>query len=162
MKLKINYSNENYKGQLFAVIVFIIVLLFILIWFTVGRFWENVSTIVLFSICVIMVLPWLIFSLIDYKKRKRNRNMNLYIMKNGYSVEGKIISIVDRKSTFNNGYRLEINRTVVATVEYNIETNTKVVVVDNLLINYRKIKQYQDKKVKIYIYNNMNYVDILN
>ena len=25
-----------------------------------------------------------------------------------------------------------------------------------------EIKQYQDKKVKIYIYNNMNYVDILN
>ena len=47
-------------------------------------------------------------------------------------------------------------------IKYKIENEDKIIVVDHLFIKKRKFKKYRNKLVKIYVYNNMSYIDIIN
>lgn len=48
---------------------------------------------------------------------------------------------------------------VTAKVEYYLDNERKVIAVDNLAID---VSNYINKPVKIFVYTNMNYIDIVN
>ena len=77
-------------------------------------------------------------------------------MKNGKIIQGKVIDIYDNKTS---EYFIH---NVTADVEYYIENERKVIAVDNLAININKMNDYINKSVKIFVYTNMNYIDIVN
>lgn len=98
----------------------------------------------------------LVFSLNEYLKSKEKRNLNLFIMKNGKIIQGKVINIYDNKTPEH------FIHNVTAAVEYYLDNERKVITVDNLAININKMNDYINKPVKIFVYTNMNYIDIVN
>ena len=86
----------------------------------------------------------------------------LFIMKEGKLIQGKIIRIYDNN---NNGFLIENKKTihnVTAEIEYTINNDRKTITVDHLAINVNRLDNYTSKQVKIYVYNNMSYIDIIN
>ena len=47
-------------------------------------------------------------------------------------------------------------------IEYTINNDRKTITVDHLAINVNRLDNYTSKQVKIYVYNNMSYIDIIN
>lgn len=95
----------------------------------------------------------LFFSTKTYIKRKQKRNLNIFIMEHGKFIDGVVTKIED---TYIDGVN------ITTTVSFNLNGEPKIIVVDNLAINYRTIKKYYNKKVKVFLYTNMNYIDIVN
>ena len=103
----------------------------------------------------------LAFSLKKYLKIRKKRNLNLFIIKNGKIIQGKVINIYDNKTSGNLDNN-KIIHNVTADVEYYLDNERKVIAVDNLAININKMNDYINKSVKIFVYTNMNYIDIVN
>lgn len=101
------------------------------------------------------------FSLNEYSKIRKKRNLNLFIMKNGKIIQGKVIDIYDNKTSGNLDNNKNIHN-VTADIEYHLDNERKVIAVDNLAININKMNDYINKSVKIFVYTNMNYIDIVN
>lgn len=83
-------------------------------------------------------------------------------MKEGKLIQGKIIRIYDNN---NNGFPIENKKTihnVTAEIEYTINNDRKTIIADHLAINVNRLDNYTSKQVKIYVYNNMSYIDIIN
>lgn len=79
-------------------------------------------------------------------------------MKNRKVIQGKVINMYDDKTSGD----LDNNRVihnVTAKVEYYLDNERKVIAVDNLAID---VSNYINKPVKIFVYTNMNYIDIVN
>lgn len=79
-------------------------------------------------------------------------------MQQGECIKGKIISIYDN---YIEGKTRGMHN-VTAKITYTIHHEEKIVVVDKLCIPIQHIKKYENKIVDIYIYHNMNYIDIGN
>ena len=163
---KINYADECYISPLILLIIYIIVLLIIFICgFSNGMIASlingDISTFLFLFIALGPMLVVMYFLFNSYKIYKMKRNMNLYIMNNGVCIEGKVISIrhiytpsgLNGHSGFHN---------TIADIQFTYNDIEQVLVVDHLLINEKDTKKYENKKVKVYIYNNMHYVDIIN
>lgn len=165
-KLKINYLNEYYISPLVSLIICIVALLLIFVTgFSNGMikaiFDGDISIILFLLIALGPMIIVMYFLFRSYKKTKRQRNMNLYIINNGICVDGKVISI---RHTYTSGPDIGdrgIHNTI-ADIEFTYNGIKQVLVEDNLLISEKNIKKYQNKKVKVYIYNNMYYIDIIN
>jgi len=165
--LKPNYKNEDYKSSLLTLIILIVIILITVfpILFYNGMFDAiingDISSLIFLIIFLSMAIIPGIFLFRDYKKEKHQRKINLHIIKNGVCVEGKILSIrhiytpseLDGHSGHHN---------TIAEVEFIYNSSKKVIMVENLLIKEENTKKYENKKVKVYIYNNMHYVDIIN
>lgn len=82
-------------------------------------------------------------------------------MKNGKIIQGKVINIYDNKTSGNLDNNKNIHN-VTADIEYYLDNERKVIAVDNLAININKMNDYINKPVKIFVYTNMNYIDIVN
>ena len=159
--MKINYRNENYISNIPSIIICIILMIIVFIWGFSNEMFIDVSGIIFFSFFILILLIPIIIFTIRYYKQKQQRNLNLFIMKNGICIEGRIISIYD-----NFTYRPEIKKksmhNITAEIAYNIDNEEKTILVDRLYIRTYNIEKYKDKVVKIYIYNNMTYVDVIN
>ena len=81
-------------------------------------------------------------------------------MKTGTCIKGKIVNIYDNYTS--NGCDFKISHNVTAEIEYQQDSNKKIIVVDDLVIDINNLKQYINKTVSIYVYSNMIYVDIVN
>lgn len=160
--MKINYHDEDCSGSLFQMIILVSVFLFLIVWFVSNGFDAiDVSYLVFIGICSTFIIIMLVFSLNEYLKSKKKRNLNLFIMKEGKVIQGKVINMYDNKTSGD----LDNNRVihnVTADVEYYLDNERKVIAVDNLAININKMNDYINKPVKIFVYTNMNYIDIVN
>lgn len=160
--MKINYHDEDCSGSLFQMIILVSVFLFLIVWFVSNGFDAiDVSYLVFIGICSTFIMIMLVFSLNEYLKSKKKRNLNLFIMKEGKVIQGKVINMYDNKTSGD----LDNNRVihnVTADVEYYLDNERKVIAVDNLAININKMNDYINKPVKIFVYTNMNYIDIVN
>lgn len=160
--MKINYYDEDCSGSLFQMIILVSVFLFLIVWFVSNGFDAiDVSYLVFIGICSTFIIIMLAFSLNKYLKSKKKRNLNLFIMKEGKVIQGKVINMYDNKTSGD----LDNNRVihnVTADVEYYLDNERKVIAVDNLAININKMNDYINKPVKIFVYTNMNYIDIVN
>lgn len=160
--MKINYYDEDCSGSLFQMIILVLVFLFLIVWFVSNGFDAiDVSYLIFIGICSTFIIIMLVFSLNEYLKSKKKRNLNLFIMKEGKVIQGKVINMYDNKTSGD----LDNNRVihnVTADVEYYLDNERKVIAVDNLAININKMNDYINKPVKIFVYTNMNYIDIVN
>lgn len=160
--MKINYYDEDCSGSLFQMIILVSVFLFLIVWFVSNGFDAiDVSYLIFIGICSTFIIIMLVFSLNEYLKSKKKRNLNLFIMKEGKVIQGKVINMYDNKTSGD----LDNNRVihnVTADVEYYLDNERKVIAVDNLAININKMNDYINKPVKIFLYTNMNYIDIVN
>lgn len=160
--MKINYYDEDCSGSLFQMIILVSVFLFLIVWFVSNGFDAiDVSYLIFIGICSTFIIIMLVFSLNEYLKSKKKRNLNLFIMKEGKVIQGKVINMYDNKTSGD----LDNNRVihnVTADVEYYLDNERKVIAVDNLAININKMNDYINKPVKIFVYTNMNYIDIVN
>ena len=135
---------------------------FFIVWFVSNGFDAiDVSYLIFIGICSTFTIIMLAFSLNEYLKIKKKRSLNLFIMKNGKIIQGKVINIYDNKTSEDLDNN-KIIHNVTADVEYYIENERKVIAVDNLAININKMNDYINKSVKIFVYTNMNYIDIVN
>ena len=135
---------------------------FFIVWFVSNGFDAiDVSYLIFIGICSTFTIIMLAFSLNEYLKIKKKRSLNLFIMKNGKIIQGKVINIYDNKTSEDLDNN-KIIHDVTADVEYYIENERKVIAVDNLAININKMNDYINKSVKIFVYTNMNYIDIVN
>ena len=160
--MNVNYHNEDYTGEIFNIVICSIIVIFIIFWgiYTTGGKIDT-EILVICGIFIALIGSVLIFSIKRYITKKQKRNLNLFIMKNGKKIKGKISLIYDDSTHFVNfGYGSIHN--VVAEVSYNIDNEDKVISVNNLCISYYDLEKYKNKIVDIYIYNNMSYVDIVN
>lgn len=160
--MKINYHDEDYSESLFKIIICVLIMLFLVVWFVSNGFDAiDVSYLIFIGICSTFIIIMLVFSLNEYLKSKKKRNLNLFIMKEGKVIQGKVINMYDNKTSGD----LDNNRVihnVTADVEYYLDNERKVIAVDNLAININKMNDYINKPVKIFVYTNMNYIDIVN
>ena len=160
--MKINYHDEDCSESLFQMIILVSVFLFLIVWFVSNGFDAiDVSYLIFIGICSTFIIIMLVFSLNEYLKSKKKRNLNLFIMKEGKVIQGKVINMYDNKTSGD----LDNNRVihnVTADVEYYLDNERKVIAVDNLAININKMNDYINKPVKIFVYTNMNYIDIVN
>ena len=165
-KMKINYADESYILPLVYLIVFIVALLIILI---IGFFNGMIESLIngdistfiflLISLGPMIVVMYFLYK--SYKKMKMKRNMNLYIINNGICVEGKVNWI---KHTYSPSSYYEwhgFHNTIVE-VKFTYNGIEQTLVEDHLIIREKDKKKYENKKVKVYIYNNMHYVDVIN
>ena len=160
--MKINYHDEDCSESLFQIIIWVSVFLFFIVWFVSNGFDAiDVSYLIFIGICSTFTIIMLAFSLNEYLKIKKKRSLNLFIMKNGKIIQGKVINIYDNKTSEDLDNN-KIIHDVTADVEYYIENERKVIAVDNLAINRNKMNDYINKSVKIFVYTNMNYIDIVN
>lgn len=160
--MKINYHDEDCSESLFQIIIWVSVFLFFIVWFVSNGFDAiDVSYLIFIGICSTFTIIMLAFSLNEYLKIKKKRSLNLFIMKNGKIIQGKVINIYDNKTSEDLDNN-KIIHDVTADVEYYIENERKVIAVDNLAININKMNDYINKSVKIFVYTNMNYIDIVN
>lgn len=160
--MKINYHDEDCSESLFQIIIWVSAFLFFIVWFVSNGFDAiDVSYLIFIGICSTFIIIMLAFSLNEYLKIKKKRSLNLFIMKNGKIIQGKVINIYDNKTSGDLDNN-KIIHDVTADVEYYIENERKVIAVDNLAININKMNDYINKSVKIFVYTNMNYIDIVN
>ena len=160
--MKINYHDEDCSESLFQIIIFVSVFLFLIVWFVSnGGDAIDVSYLIFIGICSTFIIIMFAFSLKKYLKIRKKRNLNLFIMKNGKIIQGKVINIYDNKTSGNLDNN-KIIHNVTANVEYYLDNERKVIAVDNLAININKMNDYINKSVKIFVYTNMNYIDIVN
>lgn len=160
--MRINYHDEDCSESLFQMIILVSVFLFLIIWFVSNGFDAiDVSYLVFIGICSAFIIIMFAFSLKKYLKIRKKRNLNLFIMKNGKIIQGKVINIYDNKTSGNLDNNKNIHN-VTADVEYYFDNERKVIIVDNLAININKMNDYINKLVKIFVYTNMNYIDIVN
>ena len=158
--MKINYHNEDYSTELFNIIIYILILIFLIVWSIFTG--VDIGSLIFIGICITFIIIMLSFSIRQYLKKKNQRNLNLFIMKEGKLIQGKIIRIYDNN---NNGFLIENKKTihnVTAEIEYTINNDRKTITVDHLAINVNRLDNYTSKQVKIYVYNNMSYIDIIN
>lgn len=159
---KINYHSEDYNSVIFNIALYLIFIILILIW-GIFSFNKNISVgkIFFYSTLIIFLSILLFFSVKSYKSRKNKRYLNLFIIKNGKKIKGKIISISDNYIS-----RMELDRkrlhNINAKINYNVNNEDKLVIVDELCIKRKKLKKFENKTVNIYIYNNMSYIDVIN
>lgn len=160
--MKVNYHDEDCSESLFKIIICVLITLFLVVWLVYNGFDTiDVSYLIFIGICSAFIILVLAFSLKAYLKIKKQRNLNLFIMKNGKIIQGKVINMYDNKTSGD----LDNNRVihnVTAEVEYYLDNERKVIAVDNLVINISKMNDYINKPVKIFVYTNMNYIDIVN
>ena len=160
--MKINYYDEDCSGSLFQMIILVSVFLFLIVWFVSNGFDAiDVIYLIFIGICSTFIIIMLVFSLNEYLKSKKKRNLNLFIMKEWKVIQGKVINMYDNKTSGD----LDNNRVihnVTADVEYYLDNERKVIAVDNLAININKMNDYINKPVQIFVYTNMNYIDIVN
>ena len=155
--MKINYHDEDCSESLFQMIILVSVFLFLIVWFVSNGFDAiDVSYLVFIGICSAFIIIMFAFSLKKYLKIRKKRNLNLFIMKNGKIIQGNVINIYDNKTPEH------FIHNVTAAVEYYLDNERKVIAVDNLAININKMNDYINKPVKIFVYTNMNYIDIVN
>ena len=160
--MKINYHDEDCSESLFQIIIFVSVFLFLVVRFVSNGFDTiDVSYLIFIGICSAFIIIMFAFSLKKYLKIRKKRNLNLFIMKNGKIIQGKVINIYDNKTSGNLDNN-KIIHNVTADVEYYLDNERKVIAVDNLAININKMNDYINKSVKIFVYTNMNYIDIVN
>ena len=81
-------------------------------------------------------------------------------MKNGNVVDGKIVNVKNNFERFKTFVSYQDYHNVIFNIEYKIGDEIKEIVVDHFVID-DDVDSYLNKNVKIYFYNNMNYVDIL-
>ncbi len=160
--MKINYHDEDCSEGLFNIIISVLVMIFFVVWLVYNGF-DTIDTsyLVFIGICSAFIIAMFSFSLKGYLKIKKQRNLNLFIMKEGKVIQGKVINMYDNKTSGD----LDNNRVihnVTAEVEYYLDNERKVIAVDNLAINVSKMNDYINKPVKIFVYTNMNYIDIVN
>ena len=160
--MKINYHDEDCSEGLFNIIICVLVMIFFVVWLVYNGFDTiDASYLVFIGICSAFIIVMFSFSLKGYLKIKKQRNLNLFIMKEGKVIQGKVINMYDNKTSGD----LDNNRVihnVTAEVEYYLDNERKVIAVDNLAINVSKMNDYINKPVKIFVYTNMNYIDIVN
>lgn len=160
--MKINYHDEDYSESLFQIIICVLIMLFLVVWLLYNGFDTiDASYLIFIGICSAFIIAIFTFSLKRYLKNKKQRNLNLFIMKNGKIIQGKVINIYDNKTSGD----LDNNRVihnVTAEIEYYSDKKRRVITVDNLAININKMNDYINKPVKIFVYTNMNYIDIVN
>ena len=160
--MKINYHDEDCSESLFQIIICVLIMLFLVVWLLYNGFDAiDVSYLIFIGICSTFIIIMLAFSLKKYLKIRKKRNLNLFIMKNGKIIQGKVINIYDNKTSGDLDNN-KIIHNVTADVEYYLDNERKVIAVDNLAININKMNDYINKPVKIFVYTNMNYVDIVN
>ena len=160
--MRINYHDEDCSGSLFQMIILVSVFLFLIVWFVSNGFDAiDVSYLIFEGICSTFIIIMLVFSLNEYLKSKEKRNLNLFIMKNGKIIQGKVINIYDNKISGDLDNN-KIIHNVTADVEYYLDNERKAITVDNLSLNINKMNDYINKPVKIFVYTNMNYIDIVN
>ena len=121
---------------------------------------DHVDTgFILFCIVWNIILSIVLLFLVrDYRKRKEQRNKNVFIIKKGNHFKGKIVSIYDNNIVTQKG----VLHNVTAEIVYIRDGEDKKIIVDQLCINRKHLEKYRNKIVAIYIYNNMNYIDLLN
>ena len=160
--MKINYHNEDYKSNVFNIVIYILIIVFVIFWWALEtKCTFEFGIIVLCSIIILPIIILIFFSIINCKKRKEQRNLNKFIIKNGICIKGKVVKIYDNYTdSVDIGYRGIHN--VTAEIQYQYKKKKKNIVVDGLALNVNRLKSYVDKTVNIYIYNNMDYVDIIN
>lgn len=163
---KINYADEYYISPLISLIICIIVLLIIFIaGFSNGMIESlingDISTFIFLLISLGPMIVVMYFLYKSYKKMKMKRNMNLYIINNGICVEGKVNWIKHTYSPSSDYEGHGFHNTIVE-VKFTYNGIEQTLVEDHLLINEKDIKKYENKKVKVYIYNNMHYIDVIN
>jgi hypothetical protein len=157
--MKINYYNENDKKNKTLIFICVLLMLFgILFCIYHSKEHIDIGFILFCGIWNLLLGILLLFLVKQYKKYKEQRNMNLFIMQQGECIKGKIISIYDN---YIEGNTRGIHN-VTAKIAYTIHHEEKIVVVDRLCIPIKHIKKYENKIVDIYIYKNMNYIDIVN
>lgn len=158
--MKVNYNNEDYMSSLFSIIIFVLIFIVILVWGITTKVLYKFSGLAFTGIFIIIMGVFFIVEMKDYKKRRQQRNLNLYIMKNGECIKGKIVSIYDH---FISGVDLQHGaHNIIAEVRYHMNDKEEIIVVDNIQLKFNELEKYQNKMVNIYIYNNMNYIDIIN
>ncbi len=153
--MKINYRNEDYIGNMVIIAICLLIAAIITAWGVAeskGKFEWSILVI------IIPLIVLIAFLIKDYIKKKTQRNLNLFIMKNGDCIKGKIIKIYDNR-VFRND---RVLHDTTAEIEYEYEGEKKVVAVNYLEINKKRFNSYYNKIVNIYVYNNMNYIDIIN
>lgn len=160
--MKINYYNENYENNVYTIIIIILLIVVITIWGIINKLTSNIGILILCTTSNIMLLIPLIIGIKQYKRKKEQRNLNLYIIKNGICIPGKIVSIYDRYSREDYIDNSHIYHNITAEIEYYIDNELKKIIVDKLMIKLKEIKEYENKDIKIYIYNNMSYIDVKN
>ena len=155
--MRINYHDEDCSVSLFQMIILVSLFLFLIVWFVSNGFDAiDVSYLIFEGICSTFIIIMLVFSLNEYLKSKEKRNLNLFIMKNGKIIQGNVINIYDNKTPEH------FIHNVTAAVEYYLDNERKAITVDNLSLNINKMNDYINKPVKIFVYTNMNYIDIVN
>ena len=159
--MKINYQNENYMPVMIPIIITSILIPLIILWGYFHESYKNKYGILFVGTSVILLVIFLIIFIISYKKRKKRRELNLSIIDNGIVIPGKIESIYRKRYL---GDEDSPGKTIVyATISFYIDNEKKEVNVKNINIPFFvKLKDYQDKEVKIYVYNKMMYIDIIN
>lgn len=160
--MKVNYENEECKGVLFGIVMCVIIMIIITVWGIKNSIIEIDMGIIIF-VCLwnIFMAVLLIVLMRDYKKRREQRERNLFIIKNGNCIKGKVFSIYDNYTTYSIMDRRQIHN-VTAKINYTINGENKLIVVDKLCLDRNRLKEYENKNVNIYIYDNMSYVDIAN
>ena len=159
--MKVNYHNEDYKSNIFSLAICIIAIIVVIIWGFSSNLFFDIGGLIFLSIFIIILLIPICILIRRYHKQKTQRNLNLFIIKNGVCINGKIKTLYDNK-TIRYGTETRTLHNITAEIIYNVDNEEKVIVVDNLCINMNDIKKYENKTVKIYIYNNMNYIDLIN
>lgn len=96
--MKINYHDEDCSESLFQIIILVSVFLFLVVWLASNGFDAiDVSYLIFEGICSTFIIIMFAFSLKKYLKIRKKRNLNLFIMKNGKIIQGKVINIYDNK-----------------------------------------------------------------
>ena len=100
--MKINYHNEDYSTELFNIVIYILILIFLIVWSIFTG--VDIGSLIFIGICITFIIIMLSFSIKQYLQKKKERNSNLFIMKEGKLIQGKIIRIYDNN---NNGFPIE-------------------------------------------------------
>lgn len=159
--MKINYHNEDYKNNIFNIVVYIFSIAFIICWWFFNGKPVEIGALVFCGILILFLLILLYFSIRRYRKQLNKRKLNLFIIENGTRIQGRITRIYDQYSSGTN-MDSEGHHNVTAEIEYQQEYSKQIVAVDDLAINIRKLESYHNKIVSIYVYNDMHYIDIVN
>lgn len=160
--MKVNYHNEDYKSIIFNIVVYCVLIIFVIVWgLCVLHNSFDIGLVIFCGMWIVFFIVLLFFAIKSYISRKEKRNLNLFIIKNGKRIEGRVIAIYDNYTHLR---ELDMPRmhNVTAEISYTIDGKGKMVIVDRMCLNVNKLKQYEDKVISIYIYNNMSYVDVVN
>lgn len=141
--MKVNYHNEDYRSNIAVIVICVILMIFVIVWgiyHLISIHHIDVGLAIFGSICIIFLAVPLLVLIKDYRKKKQQRILNLFIIKNGKRIKGKIVSIYDNFTFRISGRGIH---NVIAEIAYSIDGEDKMIVVEDLYIDIYRYLQFR-------------------